>query len=557
MASSEEEVGAEALVRLVADAGITVCFANPGTTEMHVVDALGASAIRSVLGLHENVVTGAADGFARMARRPAMTLLHLGPGLANGLANLHNARRAGSPVFSVVGDMAVWHSAAEAPLKMDVQALAHTVSCWVGTPRTPLWLRPLVREGLAHCAAPAAAGCSRVCTLVLPHDVQWEPVPDAEPPAGTHAPVADAPSFAEQLQQSDEAIARAAAQEGAAAGAEPPVGVREYVARAAAALHEAGARGALYLGGDALLEPTLSTLAGVARAVGATLCCVNSFARVDRGRGRPPVERVPYFPQQAAAYFDAFSVVLLVGAPPPVAQFGYADGPSSLIDAAATASFALDFLDLAAAVRHLASLLPPAPPPPPPVSKAPALPTGRLNANKLCAVVAALQPADAIIVDESLTSGTAYWALSEEAPPFAHLALTGGAIGQGPPAAVGAAVACPERRVINLQADGSGLYTAQALWTQAREGLKVTTVVCANNAYNILRIELSRQKPKHGGRGDAVDGLTQLQRPQIDWVHLARGYGVAAAAVDTAEDLARELADALDADGPRVIVANI
>ena len=173
---ASEEVGAEALVRLVADAGITVCFANPGTTEMHVVDALGASAIRSVLGLHENVVTGAADGFARMARRPAMTLLHLGPGLANGLANLHNARRAGSPVFSVVGDMAVWHSAAEAPLKMDVQALAHTVSCWVGTPRTPLWLRPLVREGLAHCAAPAAAGCSRVCTLVLPHDVQWEPV---------------------------------------------------------------------------------------------------------------------------------------------------------------------------------------------------------------------------------------------------------------------------------------------------------------------------------------------------------------------------------------------
>jgi acetolactate synthase-1/2/3 large subunit len=138
---------------------------------------------------------------------------------------------------------------------------------------------------------------------------------------------------------------------------------------------------------------------------------------------------------------------------------------------------------------------------------------------------------------------------------FGHLTLTGGAIGQGPPTAVGAAVACPARRVINLQADGSGLYTAQALWTQAREQLAVTTVVCANHAYNILKLELARQKPRHGGKGALVDRLTNLQQPSIDWVKLAGGYGVPAVAVSTAEDFAREFGSALQADGPHVIVA--
>ena len=219
---------------------------------------------------------------------------------------------------------------------------------------------------------------------------------------------------------------------------------------------------------------------------------------------------------------------------------------------------ALDFTDLPGAVAHLASLLPPAPAPPPalsPPAAPPPPPAGRLTAAKLCQLVAALQPAEAVVVDESLTSGTAYWEASEAAPPFAHLALTGGAIGQGPPCAVGAAVACPGRRVINFQADGSGLYTAQALWTQAREKLAVTTVVCANNAYGILKIELARQKPKHGGRGEAVEKLTNLQQPAIDWVQLAGGYGVPAVAVGTAEEFSREFSAALAADGPRVVVA--
>jgi len=597
----QQEVGCDTLVRLVKEAGIDVCFANPGTTEMHIVDALAADGdVRAVLGLHENVVTGAADGFARMSGRAAMTLLHLGPGLANGLANLHNAKRSGVPVLNVVGDMAVWHSCADAPLQMDIEALARTVSGWVATPRVPLWLEPMIREALGWVAAPLQPGRSRVATLILPHDLQWEPTCADAPAVDVSRPPPKLVPFDELLARDDEqqlrdaaaaeaaaaaVTAAAAAAEAAAAavaaaadgdadgdgdGAPPPPeppepakGVRAFMREVAAALREAGpGGGALYLGGDALCEPTLSTAAAVARASGALLLCPNSFSRVDRGRGRPAVQRVPYFPQQAQTYLRQFGTLVLVGTTAPVAQFGYADGPSSLVSEA-TALYDVAFADLRGALTHLATLLqdapapapapqsPPAAPPPPP----PPLPTGKLTASKMCQLVARLQPAESVVVDESLTSGTAYWEASEASPPFSHLALTGGAIGVGPPLAVGAAVACPARRVINLQADGSGLYTAQALWTQARERLNVTTVVCANNAYHILKLELARQKPRHGGKGAVVDGLTNLQNPTIDWVQLAAGYGVPAVAVATADEFAREFSRAVEAEGPHVVVA--
>ena len=290
-------------------------------------------------------------------------------------------------------------------------------------------------------------------------------------------------------------------------------------------------------------------------AVGAKLLCANGFARADRGRGRARgLIRMPYFPQQAAELLRTFELILFVEATPPVAQFGYDDGLSALVHPSSI-SHTLDASDAPAALAALTQLLGATPASKPAAAAPPPRPTGNLTAAKMCRLVSQLQPLDAVIVDESITSGTTYWDDSIDAMPFTHLALTGGAIGQGMPCAVGAALACPERRVINLQADGSGLYTCQALWTQAKEGLKVTTVVCANHAYGILQVELKKQKPKFGGKGAAVACLTSLDEPPIDWISLAAGFGVPAVACDTCEDFGAAFRDALEADGPFLVVA--
>ena len=283
---AQQASGADALVRAALDAGITVCFANPGTTEMWIVDSLeGIGGVRAVLGLHENVVTGAADGYGRMARKPAMTLLHLGPGLSNGLANLHNAKKAGTPVLNVIGTMATWHAAAEAPLKMDAEGLARTVSSFISEPQSRAVLGEALSQSIAQLAPTATPGTSRVATLLLAHDLQWEKGTGARPAAAPAAP---------------------AASSGHAAAID--------------ALRQAGTRGALFLGGDALCEPMLSRLGALARQIGLTLLCANGFARADRGQGRPRIERVPYFPQQAAQCLAKFSVCAFLDAIEPVAQ---------------------------------------------------------------------------------------------------------------------------------------------------------------------------------------------------------------------------------------------
>ncbi|EFN57872.1 hypothetical protein CHLNCDRAFT_56997 [Chlorella variabilis] len=577
--------GAEQLLHAALDAGIEVCFANPGTSEMHFVAAIdslnsGSSSrggsLRPVLGLHETVCSGAADGYGRMARKPALTLLHLGPGLANALTNLHNAKRAGTPLVNLVGDMATWHKAADALLDSDIPALAASVGRHTHTCRRGEDLGAAMAAAVAATTegASAGAGSSRVATLIVPHDLAWER-------EGT------APGYGAGtcIDGSGSSQAAAAANEVSAlhlSEQQLPPGAQCFVREAAAALRACPAgKAALYIGGRAALAEggALLSCGHIAAATGATMLCEALFARLDRGEGLPDVQRLPYFPQDAAAELGKYQVLLLLDARRPVANFGYEGGSSQLVALPDEAVWEFDSgaVNLPAALRLLAEEVggggitpqvncrgafcsaarPPLPKGERPLAACPRRCTmqagGPLSAAALCQTVAALQPAGAIVVDESLTSGGAYWAASRGCPQFSHLTLTGGAIGAGIPLAVGAAVACPDRAVINLQADGSGMYSLQGLWTQAREQLHVVTIICANRGYSILRVELAKQRLPGGGK--AARSLTDIGSPALDWVALAQGMGVAGSRAATCEELAAQLAAALERAGPSLIEA--
>jgi acetolactate synthase I/II/III large subunit len=510
--------GAESLLRTAAAAGIEVCFANPGTTEIPLVTALDRTPeVRAVLCLFEGVCTGAADGYGRMAGKPALTLLHLGPGFANGVACLHDARRARSPIVNVVGEHATWHLPADAPLNSDIVSLASPVSAWLRTATSA--------EGVATDIAEAVAFASRppgqIATLIVPHDYLLGPAGSA----GEPRPVATPPAV------SEEAISRAV----------------DVLRRNQPA--------ALFLGGLALGERGLRAAARVAAASGCKLLCETFPKRLERGAGLPALERLPYFPEPGHQLLAPYRAVILAGAKSPVTFFGYPGISSYFISPAQlTAVLAAPEENAVAALEALAAALGapaslPAPTPPP----LPPRPHGKLTPETLSAAVAAAQPADAIIVDEGITSSVPYFALSGGAPPHSYLTQGGGAIGLGPPCATGAAIACPDRPVINLQADGSAMYTLQALWTQAREGLNVTTLICNNGSYRIVGVELLRAGVQE--TGEAARALMSLENPPLDWVKLAAGMGVPGVRVETAEGLARETERALREPGPRLIEA--
>jgi acetolactate synthase-1/2/3 large subunit len=508
--------GAEALLETSTQLGVEVCFANPGTTEMPLVAALDRVRIRAVLGLFEGVCTGAADGYARMTERPAATLLHLGPGFANGLANLHNARRAGSAVVNWIGDHASWHLAADAPLGSDIAALAGTVG-WV---RTAAGAGTLAQDG-ADAVAAALGPPAGVASVIIPVDAQWGEAPAPAPGRRRRAP------------------ARAGANADAAL-------------RAARALR--AGRGGLLLGGRALRADALRAAARVAAQTGAAVWTETFAARHERGAGIADFPRLPYFPEQARATLAGVERLVLAGARSPVAFFGYPDQPSRLAPEGCeltTLCGAQD--DAAAALEALADAL--GAPPAAPVAERPRPEPagGALDPGALGRTLAALQPEGAIVVDEAATSGLAWAAHAAGAPPHTVLALTGGAIGQGLPCAAGAAIACPGRRVIAFQADGSGLYTLQALWTMARESLDVTVVVCANRAYRILQVELARAGIAEPG--PAARRLVQLGPPAPDWVAAARAFGVPATSVSTADALADALRRSLATPGPGLVEA--
>ncbi|MGY1636318.1 acetolactate synthase large subunit [Geodermatophilus sp. SYSU D00742] len=508
--------GAQALIRTLVAAGVDVCFANPGTSEMHFVAALDdVPQMRGVLTLFEGVATGAADGYARMAGRPAATLLHLGPGLGNGLANLHNARRGGAPVVNVVGDHARSHKRLDAPLESDIDALAGAVSAWVRRSLSPADVAADAAEAVAQAARGAVA------TLVLPADVSWE---DGAEPADP-VPVRPAPRVPGQV-----------------------------VADAAAAL-ASGAPAVLFLGGDVVAsEEGLLAAGRVAAGTGARLVSETFSARMVRGAGLPDVAKLPYPPEMAIAALAGTAHLVLAGATAPVHFFGYPDVPGTPVPEGCTVHvLSAPGEDGVAAVQALAELAAPDAEPELLEAARPQLPTGELDPRAMAAVVGALLPEGAIVVDEALTSGVGLAELTSGAPRHDWLSLTGGAIGDGLPMSVGAAVACPDRPVIVLQADGSAMYTVQALWTHAREQLDVTTIVCDNGSYAILEHELSRVGAQ--GDGERAGQLLHLGGPGLDFVALAAGMGVPATRATTAEELADQLRAALAEPGPHLIDA--
>lgn len=511
--------GAESLLTTLTNNGIDVCFTNPGTSEMHFVAALDeVEGMRCVLCLFEGVLSGAADGYARMSGKPASTLLHLGPGLGNALANIHNAKKGHTPMVNIVGDHATYHLEYDAPLTSDIEGIAGPVSHWVHTSTGP--------GEIARDAAEAVrqAGFSKIATLMLPADVSWSDNPNgAEPAVEVSGPTPV-----------------------------PAVRIEE-----AAALMKAGKKTLVLIGGrEVSLEQGLM-LSRLAKASGAMALVEVLPAKVARGAGSSTVDRLAYLAELAIDSIKEIEQLILVGAADPVSFFAYPDVPSAIAPPACD-RFVLagpdddidnalqglldqfDAGDITADVHPL---------------QIPELPEGELDAAKVGMCIAHCMPENAVVVDEGITSGMMVNMFTLTARPHEMLNQTGGSIGWGLPAAVGAAIACPDRKVISLEGDGSAMYTIQALWTMARENLDVTVVIFNNRKYSILEMEFGRTGARGGTPGPSAASTLDIGSPDMDFVSMAQGMGVKASRAVTAEEFNQQFADAMAQSGPRLIDA--
>ncbi|HWE05465.1 MAG TPA: acetolactate synthase large subunit [Rhizomicrobium sp.] len=508
--------GAESLVRTLVASGVEVCFANPGTSEMHFVAALDrVEGMRAVLTLFEGVATGAADGYGRMAEKPAATLLHLGPGLANGLANLHNARRAATPIVNIVGDHATYHAQYDPPLASDIAGFARPVSAWIHSSMSAA----TVAEDGARAVQAARQAPGQIATLILPADTAWLEAERPAPPLPVQGP-------SRVSQQAIDDVAQA---------------LRE------------GRRNALLLRGGALGRRGLEATGRIAVKSGARILCDTFSPRITRGAGLVAAERLPYFAEQIVEFLRDFELLVLVGSKPPVSFFAYPGKPSWCVpEGCRILHLAHPHEDAVGALEAVAEAIAA---PRDPVGRAPLqrpdIPEGKLNAYTAGQAIGHFLPEGAIISDEAATSGLGVASYTAGAPPHDLLSLTGGSIGLGVPMATGAALACRDRKVVCLQGDGGAMYTLQALWTQAREKLDVTTVIFANRSYYILNIELMRVGAENPG--PKALSMLDLHNPELDWVSLARGMGVEASRVETNADFASAFADAMKSPGPRLI----
>ena len=508
--------GAESLVAALSDAGVEICFANPGTSEMHFLAALENPRLRSVLCLFEGIATGAADGWYRMRRHPAATLLHLGPGLANGLANIHNARKAGSGMVNIVGDHSSVHLQYDAPLTSDIEGLARPLSHWVRRADSP----GSVAGDATAAVAQARLKPGRVATLILPGETSWG---DAGEPRLWH-PAAIEPKA-------------------------PAAARVEQVAR----VLRSGEPALVVFGGDATRG---SALAAAGRVAAHTQCRIATqffTARLERGAGRTTIERIPYYVPAALEFLKGFKHIITVETGEPIAFFHYPGKPSLLKpegcvvhplvmpdeDSVAGLEMLLDALGAGKAAAVLQ----------PRVDIA--APTGKLDPKSIAQALGAALPENAVLVDESLTTGRETFGITAGARPHDVLQNMGGSIGFGTPVATGAALACPDRRVFCMVGDGSAMYTIQSLWTQAREGLNVTTIIFANHSYQILKVEFGNMG--FGAPGPQALGLMDIDRPRIDWVAMGKSMGVPAVRVDNAGDFYRKMADSVTEAGPLLI----
>ena len=509
--------GAESLVRTLLNGDVNVCFANPGTSEMHFVSALDrVEGVRCILGLFEGVVTGAADGYYRMSGKPAATLLHLGPGLGNGLANLHNAKKARSGMVNIVGEHASYHIKHDAPLTADIEGVARPMSDWVLTSRSA---QDVAADG-AQAIEAARTAPGQIATLILPADTAWS---EAGGPATVNTPA-------------------------------PRTRVGGSVIDAGARALRSGKPAAILLGGAALRGKALEHAARIAAKTGCELLCEYNNARMERGAGRAVVKQLPFVVDAALAMLKDVRELVLVGAKSPVSFFAYPGKPSVLVpDGCKVTKVAGVEADLEQALEALADAL--GARNTAPLLNQPAydgaLPTGAITLDGLGALFNGLIPDNAVVIDEAVTSGRAFTAATLGARPHDWLNIMGGSIGWGLAAATGAAIAAPDRKVIAFEGDGSAQYTLQALWTMARENLDVTVVIFANRAYRILLGELTNVGAAAPG-ANARSMLT-LDRPDLDWVALAKGYGVEAGRAATLDELAAQFRRGLAVAGPYLI----
>lgn len=505
--------GAESLLETLIDSGVEVCFANPGTSEMQLVAAIDKiPGIRPILGLFEGVVTGAADGYGRMADKPAATLLHLGSGFSNGMANLHNAKRAFTPMVNIIGDHASYHLALDAPLTSDVPAHAAISSEWSRYCESA--------NSLASTAAEAVAAASTGClaNIIVPADYAWTEGCEAAAPQEAAKPKALSP---EQLDEVVQAL-------------------------------ESSQNSCLFLGGRALRHEGLVAASRIASASGSRVVSEVFPARIQRGKGRPNIERLPYLGEMAADSLKDLDLMICIGAKPPVSFFAYPGKPGTLWpEQCRIVNLADHGIDHTGVLEQLAERLAAgvyqaeASPPLPPI------PEGALTAEAVGAVVANYLPANSVISDESNTSGVFSHHYYDGAENHDWMCLTGGAIGQGLPLALGAAVACPDRKVINLQADGSAMYTNQSLWTMARENLDVCVIIYNNSRYAILDLELARVGVDNPG--EKAKSMLELTNPSLNWSQIATGMGVYAERIETTEAFKIAFQKAMSQSGPMLL----
>lgn len=511
--------GAESLLTTLTNTGIEVCFINPGTSEMHFVAALDeVDGMRCILCLFEGVISGAADGYARMAGKPACTLLHLGPGFGNALANVHNAKKGFVPMVNIVGDHASYHLEYDAPLTSDIEGIAGPVSHWVHTSSSP--------SEIARDAAEAVrqAGNNQIATLMLPADVSW-----GNNPTGAEGPVEISPPATVPKERIDETVTRL----------------------------RRGDNCMIMIGGPELSKSRGLKASRIANACGASISTDVFPTRQARGAGTAVIDRLPYLAEVAVDSMKDVDQLILIGAKSPVSFFAYPNVPSSIPPerceqfVLATPQEDIDqVLDDLLAELGANDVDPDTHP-----LNICEQPTGDLDASTSAMTIAHFLPENAIIVDEAITSGFALAPLTATARAHDWLNQTGGSIGWGLPAAVGAAIACPDRKVICLEGDGSAMYTLQALWTMARENLDVTVVIFNNRKYSILELEFARTGARGGVPGPNAASMLAIGNPDIDFVAMAQGMGVQASRATTAEAFNAQFEAAMNSHGPTLIDA--
>ncbi len=512
--------GAESLVHTLADSGVEICFGNPGTSEMHFVAALDSEPkMRGVLCLFEGVVAGAADGYARMTGKPAATLLHLGPGFGNAISFLHNARKGHQPIVNIVGDHATSHSKyAQAPLSSDIMAICGSVSDWLHQCKSAA---EAAGDG-ARVVQAARQPPGKIATLVLPADTAWSEANGPAPPL----PVA------------------------------PPNKVDGAVIDRIAAALKNGKKTALLLWGACLQSAGVEAAGRIAEQSGARLLHDYFTPRLTRGEGLSEVERIPYFAEEIVEFLKGLEQIVLVGAAAPVTFFAYPGKPSWVTpEGCELLTLAEPHEDMTGALEAVADALGARRPGRIVTRIVPDMPKGALDADSIGAIISRLMPDNVILCDDSITCGRGLQKSLRYGPRHDWLVLTGGAIGDAPPMAVGAALAVPDRKVINVSGDGSAMYALQALWTMARERLDIVTVICANRAYNILNVELGRVGARN--LGPKTLAMLDLHDPALDFVKLAEGMGVEASRAETTSAFASQFADAMARRGPRLIEAVI